>query len=40
MAKWKANTHVNIVIGFTILKGFFLGDVPNEQGPSLKKKGS
>jgi len=29
-----------LLIGFTILKGFFWGDGPNEQGPSLKEKGS
>jgi hypothetical protein len=38
MAKWKANTYVNIVNRVNNLKRFFWGDVPNEQGPSHKEK--
>jgi hypothetical protein len=29
-----------LLIGFTVLNDFFLGDVPNQQGPSHKEKGS
>jgi hypothetical protein len=40
MAKWIANTYVNVIIRVHNFKWFFLGDVPNKQGPSLKEKGS